>query len=400
MNYTKLTLGIGLALSLAACGGVSNDANITSEQATLAPLKAPAGEGRTIAGSYIVVLKEGVEPRGLAQAAGVAPRFVYSVINGFAGELNEGQLNALRRNPLVEYIEADQVYTTAVDQYMDGAGDPWGLDRINQRDLPLDRKYSYTYTGSGVRAYIIDTGLDAGHADFEGRAQNVYDAFGGNGNDCNGHGTHVGGTVGGKVYGVAKQALLRGVKVLDCNGSGSTSGIIAAVDWVRTNHIKPAVANMSLGGGYSSTLNNAVVNLSNAGVFVAVAAGNENQDACNVSPASAGYNTAVTTVAASDSTDTKASFSNFGRCADIYAPGVGIKSAWIGAGTTETNKISGTSMASPHVAGVAALVKHRYGDVSSATVWNYIYNAATPSKIKSNPSGTPNLLLYKYITTW
>ncbi|AFZ68274.1 S8 family peptidase [Deinococcus peraridilitoris] len=399
MKNTKLVLGLGLALSLAACGGTSTDTNATVDP-MVAPLKAPVSASQTIPGSYIVVLKEGVEPRGLAQAAGVVPTFVYSIVNGFAGQLNEGQLNALRRNPNVEYIEQDQVYKADATQYMDGAGDPWGLDRINQRDLPLDGAYTYTYTGDGVRAYIIDTGLDAGHADFEGRAQNVYDAFGGNGNDCNGHGTHVGGTVGGKTYGVAKKSLLRGVKVLDCAGSGSTSGIIAAVDWVRTNHIKPAVANMSLGGGKSSTLNTAVVNLSNAGVYVAVAAGNENQDACNVSPASAGLNTAVTTVAASDKTDTKASFSNFGGCVDIYAPGVGIKSAWIGSGTTETNTISGTSMASPHVAGVGALVKHRYGDISSASVWNYIYNAATPSKIKSNPSGTPNLLLYKYVTAW
>lgn len=416
MHMMKVAVGLTLALTLAACGNTTpgSTANNTDTETVIENASASssgslreqavpnaAGAARNIIpGQYIVVLKEGVEPRGLARAAGVTPRFVYSIVNGFAGSLNEGQLNALRNHPDVAYIEPDQVYTATVEQSMDTNGDPWGLDRINQRDLPLDRKYSYTYTGSGVRAYIIDTGLDAAHADFETRAQNVYDAFGGNGNDCNGHGTHVGGTVGGKVYGVAKQALLRGVKVLDCNGSGSTSGIIAAVDWVRTNHVKPAVANMSLGGGYSSTLNNAVVNLSNAGVFVAVAAGNENQDACNVSPASAGYNTAVTTTAASDKTDTRASFSNYGQCTDLYAPGVAIKAPWIGSGTTETNTISGTSMASPHVAGVSALVKHRYGDISSASVWSYISGAASTGKIKSNPTGTPNVLLYKYITAW
>ncbi|WP_229780764.1 S8 family peptidase [Deinococcus malanensis] len=411
----KVAVGLTLALALAACGNTTPGATTSENAAETVVQSAAAAPGslteqavgraapaprNVIPGQYIVVLKEGVEPRGLAQAAGVTPKFVYSIVNGFAGSLNEGQLNALRNNPNVAYIEPDQVYNATVDQAMDGNGDPWGLDRINQRDLPLDRKYSYGYTGSGVRAYIIDTGLDAAHADFESRAQNVYDAFGGNGNDCNGHGTHVGGTVGGKTYGVAKQALLRGVKVLDCNGSGSTSGIIAAVDWVRTNHVKPAVANMSLGGGYSSTLNNAVVNLSNAGVFVAVAAGNENQDACNVSPASAGYNTSVTTVNASDKTDTRATFSNYGTCTDLYAPGVAIKAPWIGSGTTETNTISGTSMASPHVAGVSALVKHRYGDISSASVWSYISGAASTGKIKSNPSGTPNVLLYKYITAW
>jgi len=235
---------------------------------------------------------------------------------------------------------------------------------------------------------VIDTGIATAHADFGGRAQNVYDAFGGNGQDCNGHGTHVAGTVGGATYGIAKASSLRGVRVLDCSGSGSTSGIIAGIDWVRANHIKPAVANMSLGGGYSSALNAATDNLSGAGVFVAVAAGNENQNACNVSPASAA---APTVVAASDKTDTRATFSNFGSCVEVYAPGVNVTSTWLSGGT---NTISGTSMASPHVAGVAALYKSG-GDAASSTINSWILTNASAGVVRSNPSGTPNRLLFK-----
>jgi subtilisin family serine protease len=269
---------------------------------------------------------------------------------------------------------------------MDANGDPWGLDRIDQRALPLSRSYTYNSTGAGVSVYVIDTGLQSNHPDFGGRARNVYDTFGGNGEDCQGHGTHVGGTIGGATYGVAKSAQLRGVKVLNCSGSGSTSGIIAAVDWVRRNAAKPAVANMSLGGGYSGSLNTAVTNLVNSGVFVAVAAGNEGQNACNVSPASA----SGTYTVAADKTDTRASFSNYGACVDGYAPGVAIKSAWL---TSGTNTISGTSMASPHVAGVAALYKSRNGDVAASTIVSWINTNATANVIKSNPSQTPNRLL-------
>lgn len=351
---------------------------------------ASAAPGKLIRDQYIVVLKEGGNARAVAAIAGANPKYVYEhVLNGFAAELNPGQLKALQQNPNIDYIEPDQEVALDTTQYMDSNGDPWGLDRIDERDLPLSGSYTYAYTGSGVRAYIIDTGLQSDHPQFETRAMNVYDAFGGNGSDCNGHGTHVGGTVGGKTYGVAKKAYLRGVRVLDCNGSGSTSGIIAAVDWIRKNRINPAVANMSLGGGYSSSLNTAVNNLAKSGVFVAVAAGNSKADACNYSPASASY---AFTTAASDKSDYKASFSNYGTCVDAYAPGVNIKSAWISGGV---QTISGTSMASPHVAGVAALYKHKYGNVSSSEITSWLKNNATRDHIKSNPSGTPNRLLYK-----
>jgi len=345
--------------------------------------------GQPIPGSWIVTLKDGADARGVARRYAADPKHVYeSALNGFAAELNDGQVRALQNDGDVEALEADQVVRADATQYVTAGGGLYGLDRIDQRSVPLSGSYTYARNGSGVRAYVIDTGIVASHTAFGGRAQNVYDAFGGNGTDCNGHGTHVAGTIGGGTYGVAKGSSLRGVKVLDCNGSGATSGIIAGIDWVRANHIKPAVANMSLGGGYSSALNTATNNLSNAGVHVSVAAGNENQDACNVSPASA---SAPTVVAASDKTDIRATFSNFGACVEVYAPGVAITSAWLNGGT---NTISGTSMASPHVAGVAALYKSG-GDAASSTINSWIVNNSTASVIKNNPSGTVNRLLFK-----
>jgi len=390
MRYARTAFLAGSVLALAACS--TDESPVATPSAPEAPVLAAGPGGKPIRDAYIVVLKPGADARSVAAAAGVNPRYVYSAaLNGFAGTMSEAQVEALQHNPNVEYIEQDQVATVGVTQ----SSATWGIDRIDQRSLPLSGTYNYTTTASTVRAYIIDTGLDTGHSEFEGRASNVYDAFGGNGNDCNGHGTHVGGTVSGKLYGVAKKSMPRGVRVLDCNGSGSFSGIIAGVDWVTANHVKPAVANMSLGGGASSSLDTSVKNLSNAGVFVAVASGNSNADACNYSPARAGYGTAIATVNASDRNDYKASFSNWGTCTDLYAPGVSITSAWIGSGTTETNTISGTSMASPHVAGVGALYKGTYGDASSGTVHSWIINNSTGSVIKSNPSGTPNRLLFK-----
>ncbi|CAN5837564.1 hypothetical protein BH20ACT7_BH20ACT7_10710 [soil metagenome] len=354
----------------------------------IAPLRDVTG--KVIAGRYLVILDDGGSPLDVANRAGVSPLRTYRwAVDGFTARLTSSQLAAIRRNPAVAFVEPDQVFTASATQTMDANGDPWGLDRIDQRSRPLSRSYTYTRSGSGVRAYVIDTGILTGHSDFGGRAQNVYDAFGGNGQDCNGHGTHVAGTVGGATYGVAKSSLLRGVRVLNCSGSGSTSGIVAAVDWVRSNAIRPAVANLSLGGGYSGALNTAVSNLHNSGVFTAVAAGNESQNACNVSPASA---SAVYTTAASDRNDYRASFSNYGSCVDGYAPGVAIKSAWSNGGT---NTISGTSMASPHVAGVGALYKSTYGDVSSSSIVSWINSNATANVIRSNVTGTPNRLLYK-----
>ena len=392
------TIGVA-ALGLAAC----QDPNAPTRAVPRESPVADAQAAELIPGHYIVVFKPAVrDVPGLARALtapqGSAPRFVYThALKGFAAPLSPRAAEALARHPSVAHIEQDQVVRAATDQTISSRG-LWGLDRIDQRTLPLDNRYSYLGTGAGVRVYIIDTGIDVGHVQFAGRVSNAHDVLGGSGDDCNGHGTHVAGTVGGTTYGVAKQVMLRGVRVLDCQGNGSVSGLIAGVDWVRTNHIQPAVANLSLGAGYSTALNSAVVSLSNSGVFVAVAAGNSNRDACTVSPASAGYGTAVLTTAASDRTDTRASFSNYGRCVDGYAPGAGITSAWIGLGTTESKTANGTSMASPHVAGVAALIKEGNPSASSASVATTLTSAMTADRIRSNRKGTPNRLLHK--STW
>jgi subtilisin family serine protease len=381
MKLSKTMVMFGATLALAAC---SDQSPVSGRAPVAAPLLS-VGAG-AIEGSYIVVLNEGADPRSVAAVAGVSPRYVYTAaLNGFAAQLNEGQLNALRHNPNVDYVEQDQEVQAAATQ----SGATWGIDRIDQRSRPLSGTYTYTTTATNVYAYVIDTGIQTSHSNFGGRAAVSYDALGGNGQDCHGHGTHVAGTIGSATYGVAKGVRLRAIRVLNCSGSGSSSGIIAGIDWVRLNRTNPAVANLSLGGGYSSASNTAVTNLANSGVFVAVAAGNSNANACNYSPASA---SAVTTVASSTSSDAKSSFSNYGSCVDLYAPGSSITSTWLNGGT---NTISGTSMASPHVAGVGALYKATYGNASQATIDSWIKTNATANVITGNVTGTPNRLLYK-----
>jgi subtilisin family serine protease len=385
MRVVLRGLSLAAVVVLAAC---SDEMQAPQSASRKVPAPMFAAGGAQIPDEYIVVLNDDAEVEAVAAAAGIKPKHLYkAVLKGFAGKLSNKELAALRALTDVAYIEPDQVVTADVTV----TAASWGLDRIDQRNLPLSGTYSYTATSPAVRAYVIDTGILTSHSQFGGRAANVYDAFGGSGSDCHGHGTHVAGTIGGSSYGIARAALLRGVRVLNCSGSGSTSGIIAAVDWVRVNGIKPAVANLSLGGGFSSALNTAVSNLHNAGIFVAVAAGNSNANACNYSPASAAT---VYTTAASTSADAKASYSNYGSCVDGYAPGSSIRSAWIGS-STATNTISGTSMASPHVAGVAALYKGAFGDAASSTIVSWINTNSTASKITGNPSGTPNRLLFK-----
>ena len=309
-------------------------------------------------------------------------------INGFSAWMSDDRAVALSDDPRVKFVEEDSIMTATVTQ----SNPPWGLDRIGQRDLPLNQTYSYTATGAGVHAYIIDTGIRVTHTQFGGRASIGFDAVrdGQNGNDCNGHGTHVSGTVGGSTFGVAKSVTLVAVRVLNCSGSGTTSGVIAGIDWVTAFHISPAVANMSLGGGVSTALDSAVRTSIASGVTYAIAAGNSNANAMNASPARVGE---AITVGATTINDARSSFSNFGSVVDIFAPGSAIVSAW-NTSNTATATLSGTSMATPHVAGVAARFLQNNRTASPATVRNEIVNQATLNRLSGIPSGTANRLLF------
>ena len=361
---------------------------------------------RKIPNRYIVVLEEwaagALGENSQSEAAAEQLTAVYGgkvdvvyrhALNGYAAELSEKQAYALSQDIRVKYVEEDAEVSLVTTQ----TGATWGLDRIDQRDRPLDGNYNYTPTGSGVNAYIIDTGIRRTHAQFGGRAFAGYDAIGDgqNSNDCNGHGTHVAGTVGGSTYGVAKSARLYAVRVLNCSGSGSNSGVIAGIDWVTSNHVKPAVANMSLGGGASTAVDNAVQNAINAGVTMVVAAGNSNANACNYSPARAPN---AITVGSTTSSDARSSFSNYGSCVDLFAPGSSITSAWY-TSDSATNTISGTSMASPHVAGVAALYLQGNTNASPSAVRDAIVGSATSNRLTGIGTGSPNLLLYSLLST-
>jgi subtilisin family serine protease len=326
------------------------------------------------------------------QGRGGQTHHVYSrAIKGFAATLPPAALQAIRNNPNVDYVEQDK--TVALKQVVSPQNQAtWGLDRIDQVDRPLDTQYQFNSSGTGVNAFIIDTGIRADHAEFSGRLRAGFNAVAdANGtNDCNGHGTHVAGTVGGTTWGVAKAVSLIPVRVLDCAGSGTWSGVIAGIDWVANSTLRPAVANMSLGGDASASVDAAVAGAVAKGVTMVVAAGNSNLNACNYSPA---RTPSAITVGATTNTDTRAYFSNTGTCVDIYAPGYNITSAWY-TGSTASNTISGTSMASPHVAGVAALALSANPTLTPAAVAALVTSTATPNRVTTNdPTGSPSLLV-------
>ncbi|MFG2056408.1 S8 family serine peptidase [Micromonospora sp. NPDC048930] len=361
-----------------------------------------AGGATAVADSYLVVLKDAtVAPtqvddtaaRLTARHGGTVARTWSAALRGFEVRVKAQAAARIAADPAVSYVEQNHTITIAGTQTNPPS---WGLDRIDQRNLPLDNSYTYPNTASNVHAYVIDTGILFGHNDFGGRAVSGFDAVdGGSADDCNGHGTHVSGTVGGSSYGVAKGVQLVGVRVLNCQGSGTTAQVVSGIDWVTANAVKPAVANMSLGGSADTAIDNAVTNSINSGVTYAVAAGNgdifgNRQNACNYSPARVG---SAITVGATQNNDAAASFSNYGTCVDILAPGVNITSAWY-TSNSATNTISGTSMASPHVAGVAALVLASNPSWSPQQVRDYLVNNATPNVVTNVGTGTPNRLLY------
>jgi subtilisin family serine protease len=391
------------ALAVSAC----QDASGPAQGRPAAPSTVNSTRATPLPGDYIVRLRDdAVDVQSIAQSISGLHRgqlkHVYQfALKGFAvRNLSDAAAAAIAADPRVLYVEQDQEFhavTTTPNPQLNPPS--WGLDRIDQRSWATpSNSYAFTATGKGVTAYIIDTGIDFTHPDLEGRATTGIDEVtaGGTAADCNGHGTHVSGTVGGATYGVAKDVSLVAVRVLDCSGSGSTSGVAAGIDWVTANAKKPAVANMSLGGGASTTLDAAVNNSITAGVTYAIAAGNGDflgraQDACTTSPARV---TAAITVSATDNTDTKASWANYGTCVDIFAPGVNITSSWWSSTGQTQNTISGTSMATPHVTGAAALYLETNPAATPASVAAALINNATTGVVKSAGTGTPNRLLY------
>lgn len=378
------------AAAILATLGLSTGAQAAPPEADV--LAVPGAE--VVKDSYIVVLKSGRIARTVAAEHQATLLRTYSkVFNGFSATMTARTARQVAADPDVAFVQPNVIHRISDTQTNPPS---YGLDRIDQRNRPVNAAYTYNTTASNVRAYIIDTGVRTSHQDFGGRASSGFDAIdGGTADDCNGHGTHVAGTVGGTAYGVAKGVQLVGVRVLNCEGSGTTAQVVAGIEWVTANAVKPAVANMSLGGGADTVLDNAVSASITSGVSYSIAAGNGflglfALDACTQSPARV---PAAITVSATNSSDAKPSWANRGTCVDVFAPGISIPSTW-NTSDTATNTISGTSMATPHVAGAAALYLATHPGDTPAQVQAAIIANATTGVVTSPGSGSPNRLLY------